>query len=466
MTDPSFAESIATLLRLEREERLFDARFRGFSPWRVMRSTVFGARSPFGRAPAMSNGRRLARALAGTVRLIAILLAGRQRDYLVKTCVSGLRLRRGARWLDTYYDAWLQGGIDHFKLEELNSLDFEPQRKAALLPRHLDPIVFTFWGKLLSELFPVRLRDFPERVSTLLRERASLDISPARLRQRVSSAIWQARLYGLLLRRLKPRAVLVSDTAEYGLILAASQRGIPFVELQHGVFDEHHADAVPAEVEGSKAELLLPDVYASLGRFWLDHLKNTRQGRGSATPVGNSVVDEARALRAARQLKGEHSIVVTSQGHVPVELADWLGAAIAAAPKGLDWRMWIKLHPLYDAADGGPLRRLAEDPRVTLIPGASEPNVYELLAAADLHLSVSSLCHFDAAALGVRSLIIPLAEHEQILYAVEGDLVHLAENPAATWPMLAQGRLAPREGDYYCEDGFVANLDRLAGTLA
>lgn len=458
----------AQLYALEREERLFDARHAGISPWRTMRSMVYDQvlALPLS-GVSVPTGRRIGDALRATFTFARLALMGRRTELLIKSCVSGLRTRQGEQWLDVYFDPLLDTGIGHVKLIEVNSPEFEDQRRAARFPSHLDPVLFSFWGKILGTLFPARLGGFDRRVSGLLRDRLGVDISAAALRMRVSTVLWQARLYGILLQRLMPRAVLVSDTGEFGLRLACGRAGIPFVELQHGVFDSEHPNAVPADVGGSAAELLLPDGFIARGTFWLEQLRDTRQGTGCARPVGNPVIDATRARRKRSRADQTIRVVVTSQGLASDALAEWLSHAVASAPADLDWRMSIKLHPVFDARNRA-FTELAKHVRVDVIGGADEPNVYELLADADLHLSIASACHFDAVSLGVPSMVLPLPGHEGVSYAVDERSIFLAAQPDDVWSLASRARDVAVEYARFSTPDFVRNvtdlLDRMGST--
>lgn len=455
------AERLRRLATLEREHDLFAHRVDGWSAWRVLRNPVHRlvAGLPMSQL-ARSDTRRGAQAVAATAGLLRLLFTAGRRELLVKTCRSALRLSQGDRYRDVYFDGLLQRGMSCLKLEEINSPDYEAQAAAAWRPADLDPVVFTFWGRVLGTLRPVDDGGFSARVARLLADELGVEVSPPWLRMRLSTVFWQAKLYAALLARVRPEAVLVADTGEYALRLASARRGVRFVELQHGVFDASHPDAVPAWAEGSAVELVLPDRLACRGSYWVEQLAGTRQGRDHAVPVGNELIDLARERRAQR-VPGPRHLVFTSQGMDTDRTAAWLGALVDAAPPGLDWRLSIKLHPAYDARTRA-YDALAADARVRIVAGAAEPNVFDLLADADLHLSISSACHFDAAGLGVPSVVVPLASHESMLPAVDGEQIALARTPGEVWALAARGpSVAVRGPERFATPGFVENFARL-----
>ena len=452
---------IRALEALERQHDLFSYRVDGWSAWRVMRNPVHRMTSDLPLVqPSRPNTARALHALAATVKLVWLLLTAGKRDLLVKTCRSGLRMSIGKQFRDVYFDGLLQRGQSCLKLEEINSPDFNEQAAAAWRRPDLDTVVFTFWGRFLGTLFPVKAQAFCEATSHLIAQEMHLQIAPRWLLMRLSTVYWQARLYSALLRRIRPLAVLVADTGEYGLRVACYRQGVRFIELQHGVFDANHPDAIPTWVQGSTGELMLPDFLACRGEFWVAQLSDTRQGRDHAVAVGNELIDLARERMRHRALGGPLNLVLTTQGLDTQRLVDWIADMIAKAPSDLDWRLWIKLHPVYDAKTHE-YDILKADTRVRIVGGAEQPNVFDLLADADLHLSIASACHFDAAALGVRSMVVPLAGHEPMLEVIDETQVFLARSTADVWTVVRQPPVGAVRTHRFAKPGFIDNLQFL-----
>lgn len=452
---------INAFAEMERAHSLFAFRFDGWSAWRVMRNALHGRVSdlPFA-APTHSSFVRVWEAMLATFGFCWLVIFGRRRDLVVQTCRSALRVREGSKFLDVNFDGLLKRGHSHLKLVEINSRDFERQAANALFPSHLDPVVFSFWGRVLGSFFPVRAMNFCLTVSELMQRELKVSVDPRWLLMRISTVYWQEKLYGFLLARIRPKAVLVADTGAYALCLASFRRGIRFVELQHGIFDNDHPDAVPLWVDGSRGELLLPDWLAVRGEYWVRQLEQTRQGRECAITVGNEQIDIARQRRLQRQPNDRLELVLTSQGCDTVQLVSWIEQMIATAPLGQDWRLSIKLHPFYDTNPQA-FAGLSDNARVEIVNGGAEPNVFTLLEGADLHLSITSACHFDAVAIGVPTVVIPLAGHEALLPIVDEQQMSLARQPANVWSIARNGFVDPGCAQELSFPGFVANLESL-----
>lgn len=403
---------------------------------------------------------RILEALLGTLGALGLLVAGRRKDLLIKTCRSALRAKHGDKYEDVHFDRLLRRGYSSIKLEEINSSDFEAQVAAAWRPADLNPVVFTFWGRVLGRLFPANAMSFCRFVAEHLQSELDVAVDPRWLLMRVSSVVWQARLYGAFLTRIKPRAVLVSDTGEYGLRLAAHRANIRFIEVQHGVFDATQPDAIPLWVDGSVAELVLPDVLATRGSYWMKKLATTRQGE-HAVAVGDAMTDSARAKHAAKVSDGSIRLVLTSQGLDTERLVAWIAELARSAPPSLDWHLSIKLHPIYDSRPEK-FDALKSHARIRIIPGAELPNIFDLLADSDLHLTIASACHFDAGAIGVRSVIIPLNGHELLMDTINGRLFYHAASPRDVWDIVANpSSLDSAESDQFSAPGYVDNLAAL-----
>lgn len=454
---------LADLRATEARHDLFTYAVDGWSAWRVMRNIVHRKAAALPMAgDTRSDMTRALWALVGTLKLARVLAFPKRTEILVKTARSGLRMSVGERYRDVYFDGLLATTPDHFKLEEINTPEFDLQARAAMFSGDLNPVVFTFWGRVLGKLCPAPAADFCVRVSAILRDEIGVTISADALLMRVSTAWWQSRMYRPLLQRLRPRVLLVSDTGEYGLLIACAKLGVPVVELQHGVFDAAHPDAIPATAPGAREHLVLVDALAARGSYWIGKLAGTHQA-ARAVAVGNELIDVAREKRAARPPSTGRHIVLTSQGLDSKRLAAWVAQMIASAPAGLDWRLSVKLHPLYDTGNRC-FDEVALAPRVTLIPGGAAPNVFDLLADADLHLSIASACHFDALALGVPTVVVPLAGHQEVIDTVDGRRMFFAESPAQVWSLNTQ-EWPEEESREFSEAGFLDNMNRLIDGL-
>lgn len=455
-------DPLRTVQAFELEFGLFDFRIDGWSPWRILRPMVV---SHLARLPLASRRRervasRLWRLSVGTVMLIAHLVLGRKRDGVIKSFASALREREGGCFRDVYFDSLLDSGLDCFKIEVIDSPSFEENRKLAQRRAHLNADVIQLWARALLTILPRSQYDEYFRSLELNLQRAlGIQLPWRGMRNVVYSIFWQIRIYRWMLRRLQPRFVAVTDTAEYALSVACRRERVRFIELQHGIFGRTHPDVPPGKAAGDGLELMLPEFLAVFGDFWRRCIQGTAFDRVQVVPVGSGQIEKARQMRLRRRSNGQHRIVATSQGLDTERLGAWLETMIRSAPDGTLFELIIKLHPTYDR-DRGPYNHLASLPQVRVIGGAESPSTYELIAHADLHISISSACHFDALGIGVPTVIVPLATHETVLDLVDGVCVHLVSEPHKVWEVLATDVATTRAEEFY-KSGFVGNMRAL-----
>ena len=178
------------------------------------------------------------------------------------------------------------------------------------------------------------------------------------------------------------------------------------------------------------------------------------------------MTEVARARHEGRDRSDKVRLLLTSQGLDTARLVAWVEQLADCAPPSLDWDLSIKLHPVYDF-DTRAFEPLRSNPRISVISGAEQPNVFDLLADSDLHLTIASACHFDAAAIGVRSAIIPLSGHELVANTVDGKWFFLARAPSDVWDIAGRPPPAdPAHANRFSAPGYVDNLMALLPTAS
>ena len=461
-----YIERLREFHKFERRHDLFSYMPDNWSLWRVLRHPLHRRIEtlPLGIGSTPSTFKRLRIAMAATVKAFLFLLAVRPRTLLIRTNRSALKLKVGNVYKDIFFDSILRCGYSFIKIDETNTEAFSRQASRMLLPSHFDSSVISGLARLLAGLLPYRKKgaDYCRQLSQNMAIELGVSIDEKWLLKRVSLTHWKAKIYEALIRIMKIRIAIVADTSDYGLILACKRQSVPFIEIQHGVFDASHPDAIPAWVNATPEQLLLPDVLACRGEYWIERLAQTHQGRPIAIPVGSELIDLARSRRQARINDGTYRIVVSSQGLDTDEMKKWLRDIIHSAPQGLRWAMSIKLHPTYDGADS-PLFELDRLSNTTVIASGADTNIYDLLVNADLHLSISSACHFDAAALGIPTVVLPLEGHEMMTEAIDFSSIYLAEEPADVWAI--SGRTSTRPEEHFSTPNYSVNMIHLIQRL-
>lgn len=458
----SEADAAAQLEQLEQQFGLWSLRVNGFSPWRIVR---FAMGLELQNLPLKSNDLpRRALIWACARSLFDLIRPRRPYRYAVKSFSSALRVRTEAGYEDTYYEAFLQQTHGGVRLYSFNATGYDRRRMAWGGP-NIDTTLILVAGALMGRLFPIKGGDQAfESIAMAIRNRICKDRFPAaRVRRMFSSFWWQAKFYRWLLKYLRVKTVFVADTGERALLKAARENGCKFVELQHGIYTPNHPDALPcaSDLNADDQGLLLPDIVAVYGRYWVDAHRHRLLGVcGRVRPMGASFIERLRARRRHIEREdGAVRLLVTTQGLASDALILMLQEFLDSCRVPL--RVDIKLHPAFDPVPGHYTEALGGDSRVNVIPGTAEPDTHSLLSACSLHLSISSACHYDALGLQVPTAVLALPNHELALDLVQAGQAILAQTGRQLAQIVANKSWKPvplEVAESYYSPGFANNL--------
>lgn len=470
MTDRhrSDAEIGQLLQQVEAKHDLFEPTVDGTSAWQLMRFPVAAALAA-SRFPSGGRSSPRSELIGKTVADWARYVRLPRARVLAKTFASGLaELRDDGRYRDVFFDDVLEVVGPHVKIEVPNAR--ERRSRSAHLPASATTVGIDFGARLLSRVKPSRE---VSEVAGFLSDVISTELGVPgfgrdALERRLLTFRWATRLYGRVLDRVRPQIALVADTGEFELFAAAKERGVRCVELQHGVFTRHHPDALAATSVLHRERLIVPDALLLFGPYWEDELRAGGFYRDELRVTGSPRIDRFRARRAARgQTEGPLRVLATSQGIATAELARFLAESMALArAAGLDCRLDVKLHPIYDSSSRAAYEGAFGGERGTRILASDEPpSTLELLSEADAHVSISSATHYESLGIAVPTIVVPLPGHEEVVPLVAAGHAALASTPVELVELLrgARGRPISSEvsGRYYRPGA----LERIAGEL-
>jgi UDP-N-acetylglucosamine 2-epimerase len=186
--------------------------------------------------------------------------------------------------------------------------------------------------------------------------------------------------------------------------------------------------------------------------------------KGRLDIAGGLRLDAYRRIRMKARDPKTRVILFTTQGiDTPETIAFLLTAWQLIRPEE-NLRLIIKLHPIWDADQSPYADAFSGDARVSIISGSEEPNTLELLTTTDLHLSISSTCHYEACALSVPTVVLPLTTSENMAAMVAAGHaleVHSAGDLAALMNPTAHVPVHPEASSFYFEFGARDNMRRL-----
>ncbi|OCW57008.1 hypothetical protein [Hoeflea olei] len=465
MTD---AEVAGFVREFERRTGVFVQRVRGTAVWQLIRFEVAVRiqglsleRAPVGR------GRVLGSLVRGFVRFFGLKRA----PYLCKTFDSAYRRETPDGVDDIYFDDLKPVMPGMVKMSSCDAVGYEQRMARASTPPVFDDTAVIALSAILGRVLPVAVRSpaFDAISRAIGGELGFGDYTPARIRRVYNVFWWRVLLYRLVLWRVRPKAVLCPDNGQFGLMRAAAQAGIPYIEMQHGVFTHAHPNALPPDLSAAEATgLLVPTVFAVYGAFSADVLQASwLHLNDRVRPVGAPFLERARAERAAHfRPGGVPRLTLSTQGIARQALGDFIASFLQLCEATFE--LVIKLHPAYDGDQDFYAQRFGKDPRVVIEPGTSAIGTDTLIARSDLHISISSACHYDALGIGTPTGILALETHEAMadllgvpgacLIATPADLAGLVRNRAF-------GVVPEQTSRYFFERDFPGRVEALLESL-
>ena len=469
-------EASARLRELEAKYDLFKYTIDGYSAWRLLRSGVTRSLQtlPFQKQIVSSKWFRLGKVLLQSIVDLPAVLFPQTARCVVKTCSSALNEKDGDCWKDIYFDDLLTEIGHCYKIEVQNNPAFFHRRKAAMIPVTITASPIHLLAAIFKKVFRRKENSEIARIITaVLRDEPDLHfLNSHTIADRLNYFYWSKKIYKWLLMRIRPDFLLFEDTESFEICAAAKELGITAAEFQHGIFSRNHPDALPSLALPYKSTLIVPDKLFLYGNFWRRELESGGFYDQELCVVGSARIDRYRKVRTAYKAKNRHDatcyILLTTQGFAVDQLIGFIVQFINLAENQLNYQLYIKLHPIYDRDRSIYDTGFSSNKRIEVFSGDSDPSTFDLLARADLHVSISSACHYDALGLGVPTVILALPNHEIVLHLVDSNHANLAQTPtdlmdiAMKWQDIS---VLPEVSEFYFQPNALVNIKRELGVL-
>lgn len=364
---------------------------------------------------------------------------------------------------DFYLDDLLRSLPGGWKIEMLDSRSAYVNPLPQLVPRKMTTVALGLAQERLARFGRHDTEPVARAMADALGEGLGLDAwSPDVISRILASFHWKKKLFGRLLRRIQPEFLLLV-AADYSIIAAARELGVRVIELQHGFTHRHFPGtswtryALPY-----KAAMALPDRVFLYGSHWQEEVEALGFWNEELRAVGSPRIDLYRARPVARP-RGACTIVVTTQGTDTEHLIAFFVEFVRLADGRKPYRLRIKMHPAYHATDHLFDAAFGGNPHVQLIAGNATPSTFQLLKEADYHVSIYSTCHYEALALGVPTVIVPLTGAENVWHLHEEGHAAVARTPLDLFEKVSaqeRERVPALVGDRYFTPGALDNMRR------
>jgi hypothetical protein len=303
------------------------------------------------------------------------------------------------RLIDTMID---ELGRDSVLYIERRAPSFYPIKKVhtkRVVGRDLIDLIMllvAFWEKITLRRYTIQNR----YILQAIQRDYNLEIDDAQL---IKTYIIQRRVYSLLFRMIKPKAILLSDyySANMPAIKAARNLGIKVVEFQHGLIgNENPAYNVGVEID----KTYFPDYLLVFGRKEIETFANSRFIEPkNVFPVGSFYIEHMRSNRPECSLAKRLENYKRSVGITLSWTDEKSSIAFVRQAANLDKRIFYILIPRRPTLVYYDTLNLPEN--VAII---KDMNFYEVITYVDFHSTVSSTCAIEAPSLGVQNILIDI----------------------------------------------------------
>jgi hypothetical protein len=458
----------------ELEETLDLLQFRvdGWCVWPVFRLSVGVERLKL--KLAAEGGLRLRDAILLALGDLVALARARPARYFASCLSSSLVDRREGRFEDIYFDELLLHTGSAYKLERINTPSFAGRSVApyALIPRDITSTWVDLGAYALARMrvVPRQVRATAEGLYRALKVRQEFsELAFERILGGVNTFYWQKQFYRLLLCRVRPAFMLSCDGyGEHALMAAARESGVRVVEFQHGIcypggpqyhwsdYARQHREALP-----------LPHEIFLFGSHWADVINPNGFWDGRLKVTGSLRVDRFRKMRAGwvAGARPGTTVLFSAQGMAGQDVAGFFRQALSNL-KDPGLRVIFRLHPIYSGDAAGFEQLAREDARVQVLPATEGAGTLELMSEADLHVSISSACHYEALGLGVPTAVLPFGDYLEIADLWKGGDAVLANTPEQLATLIQSagaGTFRARDAGTYFAAGALAKMAAALG---
>lgn len=405
-------EADATLRALEESRDLLRHNLDGWSAWPLVRLHygLAATGTPLPRSGIDQAGDWMGRLPSLVISdLRAYLGLPRARTVAIQN--PAYQSERAGGYEDIYLDPLLRHLPDFVKLEHHSELRFRERALQAALPSRMSTTGLRVLSEIPTRLgLPRRARQVARALHLELKDLTWASFSQDYLFQKLARFSWRRRLYRRIFERIRAhRLLVVSAYTEQAAVAAARELGMRVYELQHGIVRRTHPGYNWGQyARRYKERIVRPDVIFTYGDLWTEELQ--AHGFWDREPIsaGYLRMDRYRD-RSWGPDPALARVVLTTQALAAEPVIAWAQRFLEL---GGEMQLIVKYHPseihqqLY-------VRGLA-DRRVRLVDAQEEPSTYELLGQADLHLSVSSSCHYDALGLGTPTGVLPFETSDMV----------------------------------------------------
>lgn len=434
LTSSRTSNLLKTFRELETEGDLFQCRVDGLPLWWFVRLKLFWLlekqltgidylSKTTAYLPLMDRLRKIMDSLASLHRVR--LLDGPAPLLVLSTAAARRHRTEDGRDFDVFFDF-----LSYTKYSQYVVAEFPDRTPHSRKPYSKDVIyadMISFLGNVGRAM--ASYRTFGKQVDQLCQRtigllgKYGLNVAPETVRELIEKeacfAFYATKIAQKLLDMVEPKLLLVEcGYAPSHMVVQylAKKRGIPVLEIQHGLISERSVGYFFLKSRSlNLQDSPFPDKICVYGPYFKGLLLNNPNLREEDVPVVGYPylwMQYNKWIQHAKEPSKRNRILITSQ---PGLGEFWADFAVELAEK-LRRPILIKPHPAEADHAQRIFKRALRHPMVAVAQDGM--SLYELLATASHHLSVSSTSHLEAIAFGAKDIIVARGSLQEQLFPI------------------------------------------------
>jgi len=353
--------------------------------------------------------------------------------------------RQDGNWWDIYFDPIHErSDYDYIHLEPHYLLEHrQPSRTENI--RYQDIINLSHDLQLLLNLnevtIPQSIRQKLDKAKKTIDELFNAEIDLKNIvRRNLHTRRARLWMYDKLLDRIDPEiVVLVVSYGKETFIEACKNKGIPVVELQHGVIHPSH---LGYSFSGNRNKTMFPDYLLTWGEFWSNDIEFPIPD-GRIIPVGYPYLEQTR--NQYRDTQSQKQILFISQGTIGATLSKF--AVEVDQHSSIEHDVIYKLHPgEYDRWQDEYSWLADADIKVI---DSSEPQLYQLFAKSSVQVGVGSTAIYEGLVFDLETYIYDCQESSVLSQLIEHGPAKLIQSSEELAKLIGYNDVLFDKNDYF-----------------
>lgn len=363
---------------------------------------------------------KIAKFFSGFFQLVKLIIKSKRRESIYFFTYASDKLSKDAN--GNSYNYLIYPIVEQLNNKRVLLLE-EPSSEGFLMPskyKHdINTRQFHYFISVLSRFFPfkkietIATSGFNVYAQFAKENEIEIQLKKNDVKGLLLNFIAHKRLYTILFKILKPQAIISSEKMGSGIMAAAIDLGIPFVELQHGNIDKHYPHYQWDDRFNDLPKTMKPTILGVFGEASRSMILRNRYFRSDEViPIGSQRIEEYRKLKLHSNTHPNGQILVILQ---PM-MHEWNMMLLKTLEPFHQTKFIIKPHPLQSDDEIKEYDLLAKE--LNAILESKRSPVYSLVLGSSLVIGYFSTVLEESISIGIPTITILNAEFPEGIHSM------------------------------------------------